>query len=151
MNIQLEVLYKRCCKQPLSFLKKAADRKTSPHKNCPFYEAEECRSDYFCRQLVKTPVVGSWFANLLHLKKWLRPGEAVYVRKNDTGGLTVTTDPFPFIGNFYPKRKDGLILISKRDRFCSCCRGKEVTGKSNLCKKCQPLYGIPEDDLEETG
>jgi hypothetical protein len=151
VNPQLEVLCHNHCKQNIEFLEKAMWEIKHPHETCEFYTEGLCRSDFFCRQLTKKPVVGSWYVNILQLKRWLKPGEAVYARKMDTSGLTVTTDPFPFIGYQYPKERNGLILVSKRDKFCSCCRGKDVMEKTNLCKKCQTLYKTTEEILDKTG
>jgi hypothetical protein len=151
VNPQLEVLYKDCCRQSVEFLEGAMKEIKHPYETCEFYKKELCRSDFFCRQLTKKPVTGSWYADILQLKRWLKPGEAVYAKKMDTGGLTVTTDPFPFIGYQYPREKNGLVLISKRDKHCSCCRGKDVVEKTNLCKKCQPLYDVSKEVLDKTG
>jgi hypothetical protein len=154
MNVQLLVLYETCCKQSVAFLEKALKKVAHPHETCDFFQEGACTSDFFCRQLARKPAVGSWFSDMLQLKKQLKPGEAVYARRNDTGGLTVTTDPFPYIGHSYPKERDGTILVSKRNKLCNNGCGKEVLKNSNLCKRCRALFGLSaesEGESEKTG
>lgn len=140
MNPELRFFYeqKRCCQQEEEFLEKAVENLQDPFRSCHYHLSGECRTDHFCRQLVKKVAVGSTFKNMLELKKWLRPGTAVYVRHRE-GWLIVTADPFSYLGKCF-EEKDGIVLISKRNKYCMNCRHKKVPEGTNVCETCKPLF-----------
>jgi hypothetical protein len=150
MNIQLLALYENCCQQPLEFLEKAIKRRSDPfeNENCRFYNTGECRSDYFCRQLVKKVVVGSWFPNALAAKRWMSPGTACYAKKVDTGGIIIIEDPKPFKGDWKKNQKKGLVFITKKDIYCSNCARRRALEKIGVCEACLPLFPSLSEILE---
>lgn len=135
-------LYKTCCHQSLEFLDKAARRKVNPfeNKNCEFYESDKCRSDFFCRQLIKKVVIGSWFSNVKQAKAWMRPGMACYAKPMDTGGIVITTDPIPFLGDWTINQKEGLFFITKKYVYCSNCAKERALKQISVCNTCLPLF-----------